>query len=57
MGTQRMSYDGHIFNVTLHLDKLIKTDDFSVKPIGTSIILYTWLQIGNTFWHMLIEIK
>ena len=28
MGTQRWSCDGHIPNITLHLDKLIKTDDF-----------------------------
>ena len=28
MGTQRLSCDGHIPNVTLHLDKLIKTDNF-----------------------------
>ena len=28
MGTQLWTYDGHIANVTLHLDKLIKTDNF-----------------------------
>ena len=28
MGTQRWSCDGRIPNVTLHLDKLIKTDIF-----------------------------
>ena len=28
MGAQRWSSDGRIPNVTLHLDKLIKTDNF-----------------------------
>ena len=43
MGTQCWSCDGRIPNVTLHLGKLIKTDNFLVKSIGTNMILYTWL--------------
>ena len=57
IGIQRWSCDGHIPNVTLHLDKLMKTDDFKVKPRGKNMILYTRLWMGNTFWKLLIEIR
>ena len=43
MGTQRWSSDGRIPNATLHLVKLIKTDNFLVKSIGTNMNLYTRL--------------
>ena len=43
MDTQRWSCHGHIPNIMLQLDKLIKTDDFQVNPIGTNVILYTRL--------------
>ena len=39
MGTQRWSGDDRIPNVTLHLDKLIKIDNFAVKSISTNMIL------------------
>ena len=43
MGTRRWLCDDRIPNVTLHLDKLKKSDNFLVKSIGTNIISYTWL--------------
>ena len=39
MGTQRWSSDGRIPNATLHLETLIKTDNFYVKSTGTNMIL------------------
>ena len=41
MGTQRWSCDGHIPNVTLHLGKLIKTDNRDISKRYTYSYSYS----------------